>query len=491
MSTTTIATPEPIWVFEKAVLVHAPEFDVACTARLRMAHDHNTDQGSVSIRIQLELANFGKQLLMLNIRPELVDTCTVVPKSNDNLIPSRLFPLVPVSVTNSAAVSTLILCLNSTGVVLVPRSTNDTTLSAAKPTDAAFHAFQRICRSNIIHLHFSKQQLKNDDIRQLRTFSGALRAGLLSAQPFDYKRLDAGRGAIEKDWRVFEASEDPPAYAASVKSVLGKRTRDGSPPEEPSLPAPCSPAPPPWSPTEVNTPTTRSCSPAHISPTHFIEPTQSRKERLKVLGLQQQLHGLPDSLVRQILVGSGHNHLLVLATEAGLEKLSKGTKLFNNSESPPRGLTDESEDTIAITRIDKIIEQRLAQLTKDAFKRLTRTHLNTLVESQLPVAADLFLNGAVADYRDQFYEECQLNENSVRENIDEGLTEIRDVTNDCTKEVQELAQQCMDSLDEHSKRLDASAEHELSKLKRWFAELAGSFLDKEVPKSSPTRRVSM
>ncbi|THZ42810.1 hypothetical protein D6C90_05200 [Aureobasidium pullulans] len=343
------------------------------------------------------------------------------------------------------------------------------------PTDAAFHAFQRICRSKIIHLHFSKQQLKNDDIRQLRTFSGALRAGLLSAQPFDYKRLDAGRGAIEKDWRVFEASEDPPAYAASVKSVLGKRTR----------------APPPWSPTEVNTPTTRSCSPAHISPTHFIEPTQSRKERLKVLGLQQQLHGLPDSLVRQILVGSGHNHLLVLATEAGLEKLSKGTKLFNNSESPPRGLTDESEDTIAITRIDKIIEQRLGQLTKDAFKRLTRTHLNTLVESQLPVAADLFLNGAVADYRDQFYEECQLNENSVRENIDEGLTEIRDVTNDCTKEVQELAQQCMDSLDEHSKRLDASAEHELSKLKRWFAELAGSFLDKEVPKSSPTRRVSM
>lgn len=257
------------------------------------------------------------------------------------------------------------------------------------------------------------------------------------------------------------------------------------------MPAPCSPAPPPWSPTEVNTPTTRSCSPAHISPTHFIEPTQSRKERLKVLGLQQQLHGLPDSLVRQILVGSGHNHLLVLATEAGLEKLSKGMKLFNNSESPPRGLTDESEDTIAITRIDKIIEQRLGQLTKDAFKRLTRTHLNTLVESQLPVAADLFLNGAVADYRDQFYEECQLNENSVRENIDEGLTEIRDVTNDCTKEVQELAQQCMDSLDEHSKRLDASAEHELSKLKRWFAELAGSFLDKEVPKSSPTRRVSM
>lgn len=225
MSTTTIATPEPLWVFEKAVLVHAPEFDVACTARLRMAHDHNTDQGSVSIRIQLELANFGKQLLMLNIRPELVDTCTVVPKSNDNLIPNRLFPLVPVSVTNSAAVSTLILCLNSTGVVLVPRSTNDTTLSAAKPTDAAFHAFQRICRSNIIHLHFSKQQLKNDDIRQLRTFSGALRAGLLSAQPFDYKRLDAGRGAIEKDWRVFEASDDPPAYAASVKSVLGKRTR--------------------------------------------------------------------------------------------------------------------------------------------------------------------------------------------------------------------------------------------------------------------------
>jgi hypothetical protein len=178
----------------------------------------------------------------------------------------------------------------------------------------------------------------------------------------------------------------------------------------------------------------------------------------------------------------------------GLKTRSKGTKSLDDPVSPSRVPAD-TEDAALAARVDKIIEQRLDKLTKDAFKSLAQRRLHALVESQLPVAAELFLNGAVADQRDQFYEDCKANEVSVREHIDEGVTEIRDVTNECTKELSELAQQCMDSLDEHSRNVDASAEQELSKLKRWFAELAQGFFDRKIDvgtvSSNKTRRISM
>ena len=233
MTASTSRTPEPVWIFEKAILAHASEFDVACVARLRIAHDHNDDQGSISIRINADL-DCGKQTLMLNICPEKVDTCTVVAKSNDKLIPDRMFSMVPVSVTNSSAVSTLILCLNATGVVLVPPSLDGTTLRSAV-SDAAsanLDAFAKICQSKTIHLHLAKLQFKDGDLHHLRTFSGALRARMLKAQPLDYKRLNAGRGAIERDWRVFNRSTSPPPYCGAVsvqQSVLGKRSRGTSP----------------------------------------------------------------------------------------------------------------------------------------------------------------------------------------------------------------------------------------------------------------------
>jgi type VI protein secretion system component VasK len=214
-----------------------------------------------------------------------------------------------------------------------------------------------------------------------------------------------------------------------------------------------------------------------------------------VLDLQRQLKGVPDDLIREALAGSGHQHLLAPpATSLGPETFSKGTKSTNDPLSPSRASAD-TEDAAMIARVDKIIAQRMDKLTKDAFKSLTQRRLHTLVESQLPVAAELFLNGAVADHRDQFYEDCKTNEVTVREHIDEGVTEIRDVTNECTKELSDLAQQCMDSLDEHSRNIDASAEQELSKLKRWFAELAKGFSEKQISVGSAslnkTRRISM
>jgi ElaB/YqjD/DUF883 family membrane-anchored ribosome-binding protein len=214
-----------------------------------------------------------------------------------------------------------------------------------------------------------------------------------------------------------------------------------------------------------------------------------------VLELQRQLHGLPDELVREVLTGSGHQHLLVPETPPPPNKLSKDANSVPDRQTSSSASPD-AEEAAMVAKVDRIIEQRLGKLTKDAFKALTQKRLNALVESQLPVAAELFLNGAVADHRDRFYEECKTSEINVREHIDEGITEVRDATNECAKEISELAQQCMDNLDDHSKNLDASAEQELSKLKRWFAELAQSYFDtsktvvEPVPRAT-ARRISM
>lgn len=212
-----------------------------------------------------------------------------------------------------------------------------------------------------------------------------------------------------------------------------------------------------------------------------------------MLELQRQLHGLPDDLLREVLTGSGHQHLLIPAPPPASEKLSKDANRVQDGQTS--SASSDAEEAAMVARVDKIIEQRLGKLTKDAFKSLTQRSLHALVESQLPVAAELFLNGAIADHRDRFYEECKTSEVNIREHVDEGITEVRDATNECTKEISELAQQCMDSLDEHSKSLDASAEQELSKLKRWFAELARSFFDKknvvEPMPHTTARRVSM
>lgn len=213
-----------------------------------------------------------------------------------------------------------------------------------------------------------------------------------------------------------------------------------------------------------------------------------------MLELQRQLHGLPDVLLREVLKGSGHQHLLVPAMPPAPKKLSKDANSVQAGQASS-SVSPDVEEAALVARVDKIIEQRLGKLTKDAFKSLTQKRLHALVESQLPVAAELFLNGAVADHCDRFYDECKTGEINIREHIDEGITEVRDATNECTKEISELAHQCMDSLDEHSKSLDASAEQELSKLKRWFAELARSFFDKKnVVGPAPhttARRVSM
>lgn len=473
----------------KAVLVHAPEFDVSCAARLRVAHDQTNNRGSISIRFTADLAA-GSRILMLNIRPDTVDKCAVHLRSNAKLIPSRMLSTVPAPVISASAVSTMTLCLNTAGVVLVPSGI--TTLTPANGSDANFHAFSKICQTTILHLHFSRQQFVQDELSHLQMFSRALGAdSLLQAEHIDYARLNAGRGMEEKDWRVFDKSFGPPPYnVVSGDCVLGKRSRGTTSVLRMLLLAywyvesssnlshdvtpkvfvpPCSP--PPWSPTEADTTSASPPSPRQIRPTKFTKPTRATtpdQEDIRVLRIRRTLNGIPDHIIREALIRSGRKHLLAPPEDLDLD-----------SSSDSEQVTVAKVDKIIERRLDQFVEQRLGSLTRDAFESLTERRLQGLVESQLPGATKLFLNDAVREYRDQFYEDCKMSEAELREEVEEGATEVRNAAAECLQEIKEQAQRSLDDMEDQSNKLVVSVDEEIVKLKPWLATLAGSFVNKK------------
>jgi hypothetical protein len=228
----TNTSPNGAWVFEKAILVYTPDFDVSCFAVLRIAHDKKANEGSISLKITADLANLSvRSPLMLNISPGVVKECTLARKSNDRLCPPGLFSMLPARVKKVSAVSTLSLTLRKTGIVLCP--TGMESLSPANPGDLNFDAFAKICHSTSLCLYISQRQCADEELDQLEIFSGALRS--LQAKTFK----NARHGVEERDCGVFarwlnpnpppypeeRVSEhgDPPVYCKHSEQVIGKR----------------------------------------------------------------------------------------------------------------------------------------------------------------------------------------------------------------------------------------------------------------------------
>lgn len=233
---TTTSTRNRPWVSK--VLVHAPDLDVFCVARLRIvqgqtiAHGNTANQASILLSITTTLANSSSrsQVLTLNIPPERVEKCGLARRSNNTLCPARLLSSLPAPVTNVSAVSTLSLSLDTVGIVLSPSGMDS--LIPAIPGDLEFYSFARICQSKFLRLHFSARQFVDNEIDRLQDFAYALRRRSLRAVPLNTAR----HGVCPKDWRVFALSPDPPPYCQESVSeqvdppvyhekMLGKRRR--------------------------------------------------------------------------------------------------------------------------------------------------------------------------------------------------------------------------------------------------------------------------
>ncbi|CEL01701.1 hypothetical protein ASPCAL01280 [Aspergillus calidoustus] len=458
----TTTSPNPPWVLKKKVLVYAFDLDVFCVTRLSIDHDQTANQGSISLLITADLANLNgrSKVLTLNIPLETVEKCGLARRSNDDLCPPRLVPMLPAPVTNVSAVSTLSLSLGTTGTVLCPSDMES--LSPATPGDLNFHSFAKICQSKFLRVHFSGRQFVNSELDQLQSFSSALRQRRLQTVSYNHAR----HGVVQKDWRVFRLSPDPPPYCqepvpeqvnqvdpplySESEQNVGKRRRDPrsiSPDVEGRkrllLPSPHQIG----SPTEVNTPSTLPVSPSSIRPTYFtraISPGHTECKRLALL--EHELRGVSDDMIRELLIRSGRQHLLAIPKDGD------------------RNLPCEFEQ-VSSSEVE-MIERRLKR----------------------------YIDSAVSECRDQIYDVYTTNEAEFREQVDDGNSEVRNTATECMNELKEQAQGHMLEIEEQAQQYmkdieDQGIEVEMSakkKLGRLFNASAQSLLDS---KSSPSHQL--
>ncbi|PWY64394.1 hypothetical protein BO83DRAFT_420468 [Aspergillus eucalypticola CBS 122712] len=469
--TTTSQTPTA--VLKKAVLVHAPDLDVSCRARLRINHDQAANQGCIFLSITADLANLsGKsQVLTLNIPPESVEQCALARQSNSELCSSHFVSMLPAPVTNVSAVSTLSLSLCATGIVLCPSELDY--ISPARPGDLDIHSFAKICQSKFLYLHFSRRQFVNKELDKLEIFSRALRTKSLKRVCFDHSR----HGVVQKDWRVFNLSPNPPPYRQELLSeqleqvdpplyceesvseqVARKRQRDpwSVSSHDESRKRVLLQAPPPiGSPTEVNTPSTRSPSPSSIRPTIFQRASSPGDAMCKELArLEHELRGVSDDLVCELLIRSGRGHLL--ATPKNVD----------------RDVPCEVQK-VGSTEIE-MVEQRLKRYVDEMIERRLKSGI-----------LDEVIDSAASECRDQIYDECKTNQAEFREQVDDGNSEVRNTTMECLKEIneqaqrhmheiEEQAQQCMKNIEDQGIEVEMSAKRNIAGLKRWFSTPAQS-----------------
>ncbi|KAF7587628.1 hypothetical protein BBP40_006912 [Aspergillus hancockii] len=480
----TTISQNPPWVLKKAVLVSAPDHDVSCLARLRIAHDQTAEQGSISLSITADLANMsGRSQVTLNIPPGRVEKCALARKSNDNLCSSHLVSMLPAPVTNVSDVSTLSLSLGTTGIVLCPSEMES--LSPATPGDLDFHSFAKICKSKLLRLHFSRRQFVVKELDKLEKFSCALRKRSLQTVSFN----NARHGVVQKDWRVFSLSPDPPPYCQEPVSeqakqvnppiyckesvsdqVVGKRRRDPwsmSSNDESRKRLLLQSPQPIGSPTEVNTPSTLSPSPSSIRPTHFTHassPGHTECKRLTLL--EHELRGVSDDLIRELLIRSGRQHLLAIPKDVD------------------RDLPCEFEK-VSFAEVE-MIERRLKRYVDEMIERRLKSQV-----------LDEIVDSAVSECRDHIYDECKTNEAEFREQVDDGNSEVRNTANECMNEmkdeaqrymheIEDQAQQYMKDIEDQGIEVEMSAKKNVAMLKRWFNASAHSLLDS---KSSPSHEL--
>lgn len=210
-------------------------------------------------------------------------------------------------------------------------------------------------------------------------------------------------------------------------------------------------APPPiGSPTEVNTPSTRSPSPSSIRPTIFQRASSPGDPVCKKLArLEHELRGVSDDLIRELLIRSGRGHLLAVPKNVDLDLPCEVQK-------------------VGSTEIE-MVEQRLKRYVDEMIERRLKSGI-----------LDEVIDSAASECRDQIYDECKTNQAEFREQVDDGNSEVRNTTMECLKEIneqaqrhmheiEEQAQQCMKDIEDQGVEVEMSAKKSMAELKRWFS----------------------
>lgn len=87
------------------MVVYEPYHGVSCQARVWIDHHHIDCQGLLSISVKLALPILGDPVLRLNVAPEMAERCSVISRSNADLISFRVLNMLR-GVTDASAVVT-------------------------------------------------------------------------------------------------------------------------------------------------------------------------------------------------------------------------------------------------------------------------------------------------------------------------------------------------------------------------------------------------
>ncbi|QQK46087.1 Intermediate filament protein [Penicillium digitatum] len=479
--TTTSQNPHCV-MKNKAVLVSIPDSEFSCRTRLFIAHDRTANEGSISIRFTAQLANLRgrSQVLTLIIPPEIVGNCELVWASDDDLCPYRLLTKLPAPETEPSAVSTLRLILNN--------------------TDLNFAAFAKICQSKSLLLHISQRQFGDEERGQLKAFLGALRKSNLREKLFGTKR----QRMVRTTWRVFSPPDppsycdtlvskqqvDPPRYEQSVpKQMIGKRGRDPWSPDERqrklllTSPPPGSPSP---TPTEVNTPSVLSLSPASIRPTNFTHA--SSPDDLDHNGITRiafELRGFSDDQIRELIIRSGRQHLLAMPEHTDLP--SEFEKVgFANVEIIKQHVDKMIERRLKlhVIDIDKIVDRALSDFSHHEVDILEQVQAgNSEVNNTASECMEEMDKQAQKHVRDM-KEQAQQHELDMEEKVEQRLCDI-EIAEQRLSDMEKMAEQRLRDIEKQGFEL----ENEFGKLKRWLNIPAQSLLDGQ--RGTEARRISI
>lgn len=166
------------------------------------------------------------------------------------------------------------------------------------------------------------------------------------------------------------------------------------------------------------------------------------------------MRGLSDDLICNLLIRSGHQHLLAPLAD-------RDTDLPSGSEN------------ISFAEVDAV-ERRLKQYIDQTIERRLKSHVAEIVDS------------AASECRDHILDEFKTNEAEFREQVDDANSEIRITANECMKEMKDQAQLHIDDIEDQGVEVEMYAKDEAAKLKCWFHASAQSSLDRN---SSPSHEL--
>ncbi|KAH0209693.1 hypothetical protein KCV03_g10271, partial [Aureobasidium melanogenum] len=370
-------------------------------------------------------------------------------RSEDYLVPPLVLPYLPTTtVCGPSDVVTLTLTLKTLGVVLHPPNISSFT-PASDANEAGFEAFVKICQATDIQLHFARAQFglvgtQKSERMELRQFVGDFNTSQTEPAEFDLTSANSGRGLKEGTWRVFQ----PCSAAILPTGVLGKRLRAASDVmPNPLLPCfeNCSNTPPLYSPTEIMTPSPTyapSLQASSLSPSfHNIRPTQFKTGRLHSgiptdlsPGLEQFASQVGSSVKKDLKpaivspsYGSACTEIHQLVSNAP-QRGSEISSTWDNKESFGKQLQEMLSATVE-ARLEGLVQQMVPQLANKAFIKV------------------------LGSYWDAFHQSCETAEDNIQNQVDEGGTEIKSITNDGVEELEKCGRKYLNMLRSRGNKL--------------------------------------